>query len=114
MSNPSNRGITIANGGLQFNANLSSWSLGNVGQCRIVDYLNVSPYGSLSDPQMKLAVHLASCVWGQRGHLWLEQTLTAGGTFHVLNTGAQGSLTLSNQLYWQPVKELRVNFGLMF
>jgi len=112
--NQSSRGITIANGGLQFNANLASWSIGNVGDCRIIDYFNVAPTGSLSDPQLRLATHLATCVWGQQGHLWLQQTLTAGATFHVLNSGAQGSLQLNNNLYWQPVKELRINFSLTF
>ena len=101
--------VQLANGGLQFNAHLYNWSLGDVGQCRLVDYFNVAPAGSLSDPQLKLATHLVTCVWGQKGHLWLEQSLTAGGTFHLLNSGAQGSMAFTNSLFWHPVRELRIN-----
>ncbi|MGH9118811.1 MAG: hypothetical protein ACRD0A_13305 [Acidimicrobiales bacterium] len=105
------RGVTLQNGGLQFNANLYGWSLGDVGQCRLVDYFNVAPTGSLSDPQAKLALHLVSCTWGQKGHLWLEQSLTAGGTFHLLGSGASGSLALDNRLMWQPVRELQITLS---
>jgi hypothetical protein len=111
MSTTPTRGITLQNGGLQFNANLHNWSIGDVGQCRLVDYFNVAPTGSLSDPQLRLAMHVVSCTWGQRGHLWLEQSLVAGGTFHLLGSGASGSLTLDNQLYWQPVRELQISLG---
>jgi hypothetical protein len=111
---PTRRPITIQNGGLQFNAQLANWSIGNVGQCKLVDYFRVSPTGSLSDPQIKLATHLVGCTWGQRGHVWLEQSLVAGGTFRVLNTGAAGSLVLDNTLYWQPVRELQVTFSFVF
>lgn len=105
------RGVTLQGGGLQFNAYLTNWSIGNVGQCRLVDYFNVAPTGSLSDPELRLAMHLVSCTWGQRGGVWLEQSLTAGGSFHLLNSGAQGSLVLTNELYWQPVRELQVVFN---
>jgi hypothetical protein len=113
MSTTPTRGVTLQNGGLQFNANLYQWSIGDVGQCRLVDYFNVAPTGSLSDPQLKLATSLVNCTWGQRGHLWLEQSLTAGGTFHLLGSGASGSLQLDNTLIWQPVRELQITLTFM-
>jgi len=107
-------GVSLQGGGVQFTAELSQWSIGNVGSCRLVDYFNVAPIGSLSDPQLRLSMGLASCVWGQRGHFWLEQTLTAGGTVHFLSSGAGMSMQFSNNLYWQPVRELKINIGLTF
>ena len=72
--------------------------LGNVGSCRLVDYFNVAPVGSLSDPQRRLSMGLAACVWGQRGHFWLEQALTAGSSVHFLTSGAGMSTQFTHNL----------------
>lgn len=102
--------VQIQGGGLQFNANLASMSLSDVGQCKLADHFNFSPVGSLSDPEAKLSAHLIGCVWGDRGHIWLEQSLTLGGTFHLLHSGGEGSIALDNALFIKPMKELQIMF----
>jgi hypothetical protein len=110
MSGP----ISISGDGLRFDLHVGQWSIGNVGECRLVDYATITPSGSFSDPQLRLMTNLATCVWGQRGHFWLEQTLTAGGTVHFLTSGAGMSMAFDNSLYWQPVRDLRINIDLRF
>lgn len=106
--------ISLQGATIHFTPNIPGWSIGNLGQCHLTDYFNLSPAGPLSDPQLRLATSLANCVWGQRGHFWLEQTLTAGATVHFLTTGAGMSMQLTNQLYWQALRDLKVTVSLTF
>lgn len=72
--------------------------LGNVGSCRLVDYFNVAPIGRLSDPQLRLSMGLAGCVWGQGRHFWMKQALTAGSSVHFLTSGASMSVQFTHSL----------------
>ncbi len=102
--------VSLSGGSFTVSGYAPTWSLGNIGQVKLGDYFQITPQGSLSDPQLKLGLHILDLTWGRRGSLWLEQSLTAGGTFHLLTSGASGSLQLNNQLLWQPVKELQFTF----
>jgi hypothetical protein len=106
--------FAFSGGGLQYTGTLANFTIGHLGTCRLADTLTLAPVGSLSDPQAKLTTHLVNCVWGQKGSLWLEQSLNLGGTFHLLNSGGQGSLALDSKLLWQPIRELRVSLSFIF
>jgi hypothetical protein len=106
--------LQIAGGGLQYTGTLANTSMSGLGTCKLGDTLTLAPVGSLSDPQARLVTHLVNCVWGQKGHLWLEQSLNLGGTFHLLNSGGQGSLALDSKIFYQPVRELRISLSFMF
>ncbi|HSV65348.1 MAG TPA: hypothetical protein VLJ59_05495 [Mycobacteriales bacterium] len=98
--------VSISGGSFTVQGYAPGWSIGNLGQCRLGDNFQITPTGSMSDPQLKLGLHLIDCVWGRRGSIWLEQSLSAGGTFSLGGT-PMGSLQLNNQLLWQPMKDLR-------
>jgi hypothetical protein len=102
--------ISLSGGAFTVSGYAPQWSIGNLGQVRLGDHFQIFPPTSFTDPQIRLGLHLIDLTWGRKGHLWLEQSLTAGGTFHLLNTGASGSLQLNNQLLWQPLKELTFTF----
>jgi hypothetical protein len=102
--------VSLSGGSFTISGYAPQWSIGNLGQIRLADHFQITPQGSLSDPQIKLGLHLIDLTWGHKGHLWLEQSLTAGATFHLLQSGAAGSLQLNNQLLWAPAKDLQFFF----
>jgi|SRR5882724_5732884 len=102
--------VSLSGGSFTVSGYAPQWSIGNLGQIRLGDHFQITPQGGLSDPQVKLGLHIIDLTWGQKGHLWLEQSLTAGGTFHLLHSGAAGSLQLNNSLYWHPIRDLHFSF----
>jgi hypothetical protein len=102
--------VSFSGGSFVVSGYAPSWSIGNLGQIRLGDHFQITPPSSFTDPQIKLGLHLIDLTWGHRGHLWLEQSVTVGGTFHLLQSGAGGSLMLNNQLIWQPMRDLQFTF----
>jgi len=102
--------ISFSGGSFTVSGYAPAWSIGNLGQVRLADYFQITPPSSFTDPQIKLGLHILDLTWGRRGSLWLEQSLTVGGTFHLLTSGASGSLQLNNQLLWQPIRDLQFTF----
>ncbi len=106
--------IDLSGGGLTVTNTWNDFRISDVGACRLLDVTTIAPAGSLSDPQFRLSQHLLGCIWGQKGHIWLEQSLTLGGTFRFIHSGAAGSVALNNALFVHPFKELTISFNFLF
>ena len=102
--------ITFPGGAFTVSGYAPSFSLGQLGQCKLGDTFQITPPPGLKDIQVKAGIHVIDCTWGRKGSLWLEQSLTAGGTFSFAN-GAGGSMALNNQLFWTPIRELYFTFS---